>query len=205
MVKEDHTTEERILAAAREVFHKRGFKGARMQEIADTAGINKALLHYYFRSKENLFAGVFAEAMATMIGTVSSIFMGPGSLEEKLSRFYEYHITFLQQNSYLPWFIINGLYEQPDQIKTLITRHHFHPEKILDRILAQLKEEGIEVEEPLQLFANVLSLSIFPVVAKPVFRHVFNLSEDEMGRFYEERKKSLPLFVINGMKVKKTT
>ena len=142
--------------------------------------------------------------MATMIGTVSSIFMGPGSLEDKLSRFYEYHITFLQQNSYLPWFIINGLYEQPDQIKTLISRHNFHPEKILDRILAQLKEEGIEVEEPLQLFANVLSLSIFPVVAKPVFRHVFNLTEDELVRFYEERKKSLPLFVINGMKVKKT-
>lgn len=201
MVKKDQTTEEKILAAAREVFHKRGFDGTRMQDIADTAGINKALLHYYFRNKENLFNAVFTEALSTMVGTVSSIFMNPGSLEEKLEQFYEYHITFLQQNSYLPWFIINGLYEKPDQIRQLMTRNNFEPGKVLGRIVENLKEDGIDVEDPLQIFANILSLSIFPVVARPMLSHFFNLSDKGMEQFYEVRKKTLPRFVINGMKL----
>jgi TetR/AcrR family transcriptional regulator len=200
LVKKDPSTEEKILTAAREVFHKRGFGGARMQDIADTAGINKALLHYYFRNKENLFNAVFTEALAAMVGTVSNIFMGQGSLEEKLVRFYDYHITFLQQNSYLPWFIINGLYEKPDQIRELMTRNNFHPDKVLARIVDNLKEEGIEMEVPLQMFANILSLSIFPVVARPMLSHFFSLTDEDMDRFYEERKKNLPRFIINGMK-----
>jgi TetR/AcrR family transcriptional regulator len=204
LVKKDQNTEAKILAAAREVFHKRGFDGARMQEIADLAGINKALVHYYFRNKENLFAEVFSEAVSTMVGTVSSILMGPGSMEQKLEQFYDYHITFLQENSYLPWFILNGLYEKPDQIRQLMSRN-FQPEKMLQRIIDHLKDEGIEVEDPLQLFANILSLSIFPVVAKPLLSHFFNLTDAEMDLFYNKRKKELPGFVVNGMKIKKTS
>ncbi len=55
-------TEEQILKAARKLFENKGFNGARMQEIADEAGINKSLLHYYFRSKEGLFDQIFLEA-----------------------------------------------------------------------------------------------------------------------------------------------
>jgi TetR/AcrR family transcriptional regulator len=204
LVNKDKTTEEKILAAAREVFHKRGFEGARMQEIADTAGINKALVHYYFRNKENLFADVFSEAVSKMIGTISSILMGPGTMEQKLERFYDYHISFLQENSYLPWFILNGLYERPDQIRQLMTRNSFHPDKMLERIVSHLKEEGIEVEDPIQLFANILSLSIFPVVARPLLSRFFNLSDADMERFYDQRKKELPGFIMNGIKVIKT-
>ena len=204
MVKKDLTTEEKILAAAREVFHKRGFEGARMQEIADQAGINKSLLHYYFRNKENLFTAVFSEAVSTMIGTISSIFMGPGQLEEKLEHFYDFHISFLQQNSYLPWFIINGLYERPEQIRKMMSGSDFHPERILGQVVENLKKEGFEVEDPLQMFANILSLSIFPVVAQPMLSHFFNLSEMEMEQFYEVRKKKLARFVINGITLRKT-
>jgi TetR/AcrR family transcriptional regulator len=204
MVKKELTSEEKILTAARQVFHKRGFEGARMQEIADTAGTNKALVHYYFRNKENLFAAVFSEAIATMIGTVSSIFMGPGQLEEKLERFYDFHISFLQQNSYLPWFIINGLHERPEQIKKMMSRTDFHPERILEQVMANLKNEGYEVEDPLQVFTNILSLSIFPIVAQPMLSHIFNLSEKDMEQFYQVRKKKLARFVINGITLRKT-
>jgi len=172
-----------------------------MQEIADVAGINKALVHYYFRNKENLFADVFSEAVSKMIGTVSSILMGPGTMEEKLERFYDYHISFLQENSYLPWFILNGLYERPDQIRQLMTRNNFHPDQMLERIMSHMKEEGIEVEDPIQMFVNILSLSIFPVVARPLLSRFFNLSDAEMERFYDKRKKELPGFVMNGIKI----
>ncbi len=173
-----------------------------MQEIADTAGINKALVHYYFRSKDNLFASVFTEAISTMMGTVSSIMLGPGTMEEKLQRFYEYHISFLQQNSYLPWFILNGLYEKPDQIRQLMSQNQFDPERIMAEVTSHLKEEGIEIEDPRQMFANILSLSIFPIVARPLLSHFFKLTEPEMEHFYEMRKKTLPGFVMNGIKAK---
>ena len=203
MVNADPTTEEKILSAARTVFHKRGFDGARMQEIADSAGINKALLHYYFRSKENLFNAVFAEAISAMIGTISSIFTGSGPLEEKLERFYDFHITFLQEHSYLPWFVINGLHEKPDEIKAFFSKKDFRPQQILAQVVENLKKEGYEVEDPLQMFANILSLSIFPIIAQPMLSHFFNLSEEDMDLFYEQRKRYLARFVINGLNLRK--
>ena len=72
MVKEKRTatTEQQILEAARKIFREKGFEGARMQEIADAAKINKAMLHYYFRSKELLFQRICHCAMASKVGTV---------------------------------------------------------------------------------------------------------------------------------------
>ncbi|HEX2898201.1 MAG TPA: helix-turn-helix domain-containing protein, partial [Bacteroidia bacterium] len=62
LVSEKENTEFRILEAARHIFQQKGFDGARMQEIADTAQINKGLLHYYFKSKDALFHKVFGIA-----------------------------------------------------------------------------------------------------------------------------------------------
>jgi TetR/AcrR family transcriptional regulator len=60
-------TERKILQAAREVFQRKGLYGARMQEIADAAGINKALLHYYFRNKDKLFDAIFSDVFQNFI------------------------------------------------------------------------------------------------------------------------------------------
>lgn len=203
MVKTNQTSEEKILAAAREVFHQRGFDGARMQEIADKAGINKSLIHYYYRNKENLFNAVFTEAFATMTGAITSIFEGTGTMEEKLSRFFDFHISFLQENSFLPRFILTSLYQKPDQIRDLISKVPLHPNNILTQVMEALKKEGVVVKDPLQMFANILSLSIFPVIAQPMFGHIFKLTDKEMKHFYEVRKKNLGHFVIHGMNLQK--
>ena len=82
--KKDGTTEERILAAAKKVFIHKGMYGARMQDIADEAGINKALLHYYFRNKEKLFEVIFKDAAGQLFPTINMIFESDSPLFEKL-------------------------------------------------------------------------------------------------------------------------
>ena len=111
----DRTAEQRILVSAREIFHKRGFEGARMQEIADKAGINKALLHYYFRSKEKLFDAVFDEALKALLPKVKELLNAELPLFDKIKYFTENYITLLMKNMYLPVFVINEMYQNPEK------------------------------------------------------------------------------------------
>src|SRR6185437_7301913 len=85
--KKEKTAEEKILDAAKKVFVTKGMAGARMQDIADEAGINKALLHYYFRSKEKLFEMIFAEAAEKLFPKINAIFESDVPLFEKIERF----------------------------------------------------------------------------------------------------------------------
>lgn len=203
MVNSKKNTESRILEAAKTVFHQRGFEGARMQEIADTAGINKSLLHYYFRTKENLFQAVFREAVSSMAFTASKILFADNPLEEKLASFFDYHFHFLQENSFVPWFIINGLYEKPEQMASLMKENNIVPEVFLRNIRKKLHQEGLGETDPLQLYMNIVSLSVFPFIARPMLQYLFGMNEKELDRFYTRRMKMLPAFIMNAITPKK--
>ena len=194
------TTEERILEAAKKVFHCKGYDGARMQEIADEAGVNKSLVHYYYRNKDNLFQAVFEDAFSSLIGKLNEIFFSDLPFTTKIETFIGYYITFLSQNSYLPLFILNGLYAQPDQIKVMLLKSHLSPERLMDQIRKQIREElGLEVD-PFHVLINILALSIFPVIAKPLIETIFGFSKEQLDQFYEERKKVVPEFILNALK-----
>lgn len=205
MVNKSIGTEESILNAAKLVFHRKGYEGTRMQEIADEAGINKSLLHYYFRNKENLFEAVFEAAFTSIMKRVFEIFSGDTPFEEKIQLFCDHYITFIQQNSYVPWFIINGLYEKPDQIRKIFSKLNFKPGYLLSSIGNQVKMDyKIEID-PIQLYINILSLSVFPVVAKPLIEEVFGLHGEDLDKFYEQRKTEVPEFVLNSLREKMKT
>lgn len=194
------TTQEKILEAAKKVFHRKGFEGARMQEIADEAGINKALLHYYFRNKETLFEAVFEDAFSTMFTSVFSLISKEVPFEEKIRELSVLYITFLQENSYIPWFIINGLYERPEKFGELFRRKNIQPMKVVERFRVQILEEyGVDID-PRHFFLNFLSLCIFPVVARPLLQQVFNISNAGMTRFTEERKMEVPAFILHAVR-----
>ena len=193
-------TEERILEAAKKVFHRKGYDGARMQEIANEAGVNKALLHYYYRSKDNIFQAVFEDAFSRLLSRINSIFFSEQPLDQKIPAFVDYYLTFLSENSYLPGFILNSLHERPDLIRGVMEKNRISPEKLLARIGLQLNEEyGIRIN-PLHIFVNVLSLSVFPIVVRPLIQSVAAYPDEKMNQFYEERKKMLPDFILNALK-----
>ena len=194
------TTEERILEAAKKVFHCKGYDGARMQEIADEAGVNKSLVHYYYRNKDNLFQAVFKDAFSQLISKLNEIFFSELSFTAKIEIFIGYYVTFLSQNSYLPLFILNGLYKEPVQIRTMLAKNHLLPERLIEQIKKQVKTElNLEID-PFHIFINILALSIFPVIARPLIQDIFGYTDEQLAQFYLERKTVVPEFILNALK-----
>ncbi|NQV01203.1 MAG: TetR/AcrR family transcriptional regulator, partial [Bacteroidia bacterium] len=179
MVNLQQGTEEKILEAAKKVFHRKGYEGARMQEIANEAGINKALLHYYFRSKENLFEAVFQDAFSKIMGRAKEILFSDKSMIEKIQAFLTNYLDVITENSYIPWFILNGFYERPEQLKAIFEKAEINPPQLMEHLKSQIKTEYQSDIDPFHIWLNVLSLSIFPVVAKPLIQEVFQLSEED--------------------------
>lgn len=200
MVKTDKNTEKAILEAAKRVFHERGLAGARMQQIADEAGINKALLHYYFRNKQQLFKAVFQEAFATVIPKINDIFDADEPLLDKIRTFADRYTALLMQNPYLPGFIINEISNNPNFANEYLTSSvRPNPEKLLRQIQQEVENGTIIPANPLQLVINLLSLCIFPFVAAEMIKNVSGLSGEQFQALLEERRKYVPEFVINAI------
>ena len=193
-------TEERILEAAKKVFLRKGYDGARMQEIADEAGVNKSLVHYYYRNKDTIFQSVFENAFVGLMAKVNEIFLSELSLTSKIETFLNYYISFLSQNSYLPLFILNGLYKKPEQIIKMIEKNQVSTDHLMEKMATQVKEElNIDID-PFHLFINILSISIFPVVGRPLIQTIFGISNEQFDQFYDDRKKVVPEFILNALK-----
>jgi AcrR family transcriptional regulator len=202
MAKKTLSTEEKILEAAKKVFHRKGFEGARMQEIADEAGINKALLHYYFRTKENLFDAVFNAAFHEIFTKLFSTVDADMPLEEKLKNLVNVYISFLQKNSYIPGFILAELNQNPEKIINIFKSAPVSPARLIERMRIAVQEEQPDKTDFRELFINLLSLCIFPIVARPMIQHIFEFSDKEYDQFIEKRKKELPVFIMNAIRKK---
>jgi len=195
-------TELKIIEAAKEIFIKKGMEGSRMQEIADAAGINKALLHYYFRSKEKLFEMIFKYVFSQVLKIMFEVIGSDMSIEEKIRGFFDKHISFLKANPYLPGFVMHELARNPDLI--VANAANMKIETIPQKFALQIKEcisrgELREVD-PKHLIVNMMSLSVFPFAAAPLIRTWMQIDENEYDQFLEERKTFLPEFVIASIK-----
>ena len=200
--KKDHNAEERILAAAKKVFTTKGMAGARMQDIADEAGINKALVHYYFRDKDKLFEVVFLAEAQKFFPKINSIFNSEVPLFEKIENFVAEYIDEMQENPYLPWFVMNELHRDPDQFMYKIwgEKNLPKPQKLLEQIEKEVKKGTIKRISPIHLLMNLLSMTIFPFVARPMLTRNLRLNETEFKEVLEQRKKEIPKFIFDSIR-----
>jgi TetR/AcrR family transcriptional regulator len=199
--KRDDTTEQRILAAAKKIFLSKGLDGARMQDIADEAGINKAMLHYYFRSKDKLFETIFEEVAIHFLPRITEIFESDKPLFKKIEAFCEVYIDQVRQMPYLPFFVLYEANKQPE----ILVKKMFGPKKPPIHLFAKQVEEEIKKGiikpiHPLQLFLNMLSMCIFPFMAKPMFEQAAGISKKQFDAMIDERKKMVPEFIIASIK-----
>jgi len=201
-IKKDQSTEEKILSAARKVFLSKGLAGARMQDIADEAGINKALLHYYFRSKEKLFEMIFIESAQKLFPKINFIFESNMPLFEKIEHFADEYISVMVENPYLPSFVLNEINQNPASFfKKLTEKFGFpDPKLFLKQIEKEIRKGNIKRINPVQLLMNMLSLCIFPFMAKPLFQLRLGVGEIQFREFMEQRKKEVPRFIIDSIK-----
>jgi AcrR family transcriptional regulator len=201
-------TERRILDAARAVFVRRGTAGARMQEIAAEAGVNQALLHYYFRSKDRLAATVFKEVAAQLVPAVVQLLGSDAPLEQKVERFVHLYIDTVRRNPFLPAYLIGELHQQPERLAAMVESAGANPRQVaqglFQRLGAQLRAEAaagkIRPIAPEQLLINLIALSVMPFIAQPLLHTVLGMSEAAFGRFLDERRAELPGFILNGLR-----
>ncbi|RYG43115.1 MAG: TetR/AcrR family transcriptional regulator [Chitinophagaceae bacterium] len=198
----DETSEEKILEAARKVFLQKGMDGARMQEIADEAGINKALLHYYFRNKEMLFDRIFLQAAEKLFPKIGTILNADLPLFEKIETFIASYIDVMSENPYLPLFVLNEVNRDPESFyKRISGQLKFpRPEQFLLQIDQEVKAGKIKPISPMQLLMNILSTTIFPFVAKPLFQIHIGVDEFQFRQFILQRKTELSRFIIDAIK-----
>ena len=206
------STEEKILKAAVEVFTQKGRHGAKMQEIADKAGINKAMLHYYFRSKEKLYVKVFREVFVKTFGGLHIIFDPDIPFTKALENFIDQYIDKIDKNPHIPLFIINELGEGAGTAVTVLQEALKNGEFKLPIAFLQMLNKALENNEirkvdPLQFMISVIGLCVYYFIAEPLFTNVFMLvykMENSGGfdrpKFIEQRKKAIFDLIYNGIK-----
>jgi AcrR family transcriptional regulator len=202
MIENDKQTEEKIFESATEVFIEKGMDGARMKEIAEHAGINKSLLHYYYRTKDHLFNAVFEKIAGQMFKKFAPVFDENLSLEEKIRFFYKEHITFLQENPRLPAFILNEIYRNPERIRKLLRSIDFKKlwKTLSEQHSKELKKYNITEETIPQLMTSVASLSVFPFAARGIIEGIFDSIGINFDDYIEQRKTYAADFVIKAIK-----
>lgn len=195
-------TEEKVLEAARKVFMTKGMSGARMQDIADEAGINKAMLHYYFRDKDKLFETVFIEEAQKFFPKINIIFQADMPLFEKIEKFVTEYIDEMMDNPFLPWFVMNEINRNPEQFISKVWGRSNLPKPLalLQQIESEVKKGNIKRVHPLHLLMNILSMTVFPFVAKPMMTKVLNISDAAFKQAMDERKKEIPKFIIDAIR-----
>ncbi len=192
-----HTeTEKKILTAAREVFAEKGHDGARMQEIADRANINKAMLHYYFRSKEKLFESIFKEAFKEFWPEITRTLLESDNVREFLKRAIESYVELFMHKPYLPIFILTEVNRNPDRLEILLKDGGVKPYMIIEYLREQMEKGNLKQMDPRELLVNVISLTIFPFAGKPIIeRMVFSNDKTVYNDFLKQRKQSVYTFL----------
>ncbi len=197
----DLTTEQKILEAAKNIFLEKGLDGARMQDIADKAGINKAMLHYYFRSKDKLFEQIFTEVAGHFLPKIMAIFESEKTVFEKIETFCSEYISQVIQTPYVPIFILNEINRHPEEFLKKVFGDRMPPiEKMVKQLEKEKKEGIIKKVEPLNLLLNVMSLCIFPFVARPMIQLIAGMDRAQFNVMMEQRKKEVPKLIIDSIK-----
>jgi len=195
------TTEEKIFEAARTVFQKKGFAGARMQEIADEAGINKAMLHYCFKNKELLFKAVFMNAFGQLAPQINGIFNSEDTVFDKIKKFTHSYISFVIENPYLPPFIIQEMNNNPEFVMSFFNNERRpNPVLLLSQIEKEIADGIIKPLHPKQLLLDVFSMTVFPFAAQMMVKGMLQISDVEFNQMMEERKISIAEQIINSIK-----
>ncbi|WP_452227841.1 MULTISPECIES: TetR/AcrR family transcriptional regulator [unclassified Lacinutrix] len=197
----DKNTEEQILNAAKNIFQSKGMDGARMQEIADKAGINKAMLHYYYRSKQLLFEAVFKNAFSLLAPQLNAILNDDSSIEAKVKNFTSDYITFIVKHPYLPNFILQELNRNPEFLLKMKDTNGFpNIEKFKKQVDKEIANGILKPISAEHLFINILALNIFPFVAKPLIKAFTNTDDKAYKQLMEDRKTEVANFIIHSIK-----
>ena len=199
MINNIENTETLIINAAREVFIRKGYDGARMQEIADEAGINKSLLHYYFRSKDKLFDQVFRDTFSGVIDAINHVYDNSVTLDEFIENFVVNYTKTLKSKPFIPNFVLHELSRNPQRVVSQITSTHFNKQKMVN-LIANDPNLNMKNVHPVHIITDIIALCIFPFVARPMLEGLmFGSNTEAYLEFLAERPDHIIEFVKNAI------
>lgn len=204
----DTDTERKILVAATTVFIRRGTAGARMQEIAEEAGVNQALLHYYFRSKERLASTVFREAAGQLFPAVLALFASGAPLEEKVKSFVHIYIDTVRRSPFIPAYVLSEMHHHPERLTAMLDSAGVEPTKVVKAFRARLTADLADLEKrgfsrPIsadQFLLNMAGLVVMPFIVRPALRIAFAMDDKAFSKFLDERRAILPALILNSLR-----
>ncbi len=190
---EKQSKEQQILAAAEQEFLTRGYDGARTTSIAQAAGVTHAMLHYYFRTKEQLFERIVDDKFATMSHSMVAIIGDPSlPIVERIKGGIAAHFDFIAANPLLPRFVINEIVSRPERYEVLYKRAGFVVNSVYNGLQAEVDcaaERGeIEWVDVKMLFISIMSLNIFTFVAYPFMEPIMGELMANREQFLAARK-----------------
>lgn len=201
MIASSENTEAQILNAAREVFIAKGLDGARMQEIADHAGINKALLHYYFRTKEKLFEAVFSEVASNLFPAMKQVINAELGIKEKITFFVKVYLKVISENPFIPGFVMNTLNIDPGRFLQYISKAEINPMLLQVQLNEEAARGLIRPVKAENLFVNIIAMCIFPFLARPIIQNLFQMDNENYSAYLEARESEIVDFVLKSIAV----
>lgn len=199
---EEIDAETKIKTAARKIFLEHGYEGAKIRQIADEAGVNLAMVNYYFRSKDQLFKSIYTDTFRDFLGRMTMMLNDETPLEVKIWKIVDRYTDFIMENPQIPMFILaeqrkNGsTFFKEFNIKGLLENSFFRKQ------LQEEAEKGhIRAVQPLQVIVIIMSNIVFPVMAKPIISYVGSLNHDDFQHFMESRKQIVPQMIMAYLKL----
>jgi AcrR family transcriptional regulator len=187
-------SEQAILDAAEKVFMDKGYSGAKMAEIAKIAGVNHAMLHYYFRTKENLFNRVFEKKAEFFLSAFKETFQLDLPFFEKIAECVEKHFDKIGENPKIPMFILREIVVNKEKkdfiLKRIISTASFVFEELEKLICEEIAKRTIAPIAPIDLLINIASLNVLTFIVAQIYFDSDKGMNDELHRFLEKRKKN---------------
>lgn len=202
----DQQTEERILEAAQRVFVRRGMSGARTQEIADEAGVNRALINYYFRSKDKLADAVFLRVARSLFPALMRTLASDLPLREKLQATIDLEFDTLAKHPFLPLYVLAELQYHPERLQGFLNQSlplNQMRTVVLSKLQQQLDAEAeagrLRPSRAEDVLVTLISLMIFPFAASSMIETVLGFSQEDQQAMRERRRADLADFVLRGL------
>lgn len=198
MKKRDGTTKDRILDAAEEIFSNKGFDGTKVQEIATSAGVNKAMLYYYFKNKDELLIAVVGRIIGGIRDAIPRYFDGSDSAVENIENFIDFYIEYLSDNRsfvrLMAWEMLSARHVQ------VLAGDYIIPifSLMRERITEAIRQGWIRDVSPEHTVFSVVGMNVFYIVASPLFMLI--LGDDPFSpEMIAHRKKAVKDLLMNGL------
>lgn len=197
MTAQNPPTEQKIKEAARLLFHQKGYEGTKTRDIAEAAGINIALMNYYFRSKKKLFDLIMMETIETFFQSVFDILWEKETrLEEKIHKLTTHYIDMLQDEPDLPIFILSEIRnDRRSFLEKVLKGRKIQDAPFFSEMTQTLLQGQDNPIHPVHLLLNFISMIVFPFAARPVVKELLELNEDQFRMIMEDRKELIPTWM----------